>query len=251
MCAGQRVPFHEQLHFISAARIVLWYTDPMDKSYKKTVNYIRDRILDGTLRSGDRLPSERELAETLQSSRNSVREGLRVMENIGVVTSWHGSGNFISQNFDETMSELLSVMYFLKGIREDQVTEFRRSMEWEAMCLAVERISSSEKEEMLHHLKMLEAAQTEDERVLHDKAIHWILITASRNDFLITNYKALNDLMDRYIRFMRARIISGMNSHNLLAKAHRDFVEGVVEGDLDKGLHGLLEHFDYIKKYGG
>ena len=206
--------------------------------------------LNGHLRTGDRLPSERELAEVLGSSRNSVREGLRVLENLGVVTSCHGSGNFISLNFDETMSELLSFMYFLKGIREDQVTEFRRSMEWEAMYLAVERITIQEKEEMLGHLEKLEAVQTEDARVQHDKAIHEILIAASHNDFLITNYKALNNLMDRYIRSMRARIISGMNSHNMLAKAHRELVEGVVEGDLEKGLHGVLEHFRYIEVYG-
>lgn len=221
-----------------------------EKSYEKTVDYIKKELLNGHLRTGDRLPSERELAEVLGSSRNSVREGLRVLENLGVVTSCHGSGNFISLNFDETMSELLSFMYFLKGIREDQVTEFRRSMEWEAMYLAVERITIQEKEEMLGHLEKLEAVQTEDARVQHDKAIHEILIAASHNDFLITNYKALNNLMDRYIRSMRARIISGMNSHNMLAKAHRELVEGVVEGDLEKGLHGVLEHFRYIEVYG-
>ena len=221
-----------------------------EKSYEKTVDYIEEELLNGHLRTGDRLPSERELAEVLGSSRNSVREGLRVLENLGVVTSCHGSGNFISLNFDETMSELLSFMYFLKGIREDQVTEFRRSMEWEAMYLAVERITIQEKEEMLGHLEKLEAVQTEDARVQHDKAIHEILIAASHNDFLITNYKALNNLMDRYIRSMRARIISGMNSHNMLAKAHRELVEGVVEGDLEKGLHGVLEHFRYIEVYG-
>ena len=221
-----------------------------EKSYGKTVDYIKKELLNGHLRTGDCLPSERELAEVLGSSRNSVREGLRVLENLGVVTSCHGSGNFISLNFDETMSELLSFMYFLKGIREDQVTEFRRSMEWEAMYLAVERITIQEKEEMLGHLEKLEAVQTEDARVQHDKAIHEILIAASHNDFLITNYKALNNLMDRYIRSMRARIISGMNSHNMLAKAHRELVEGVVEGDLEKGLHGVLEHFRYIEVYG-
>ena len=162
-----------------------------EKSYEKTVDYIKKELLNGHLRTGDRLPSERELAEVLGSSRNSVREGLRVLENLGVVTSCHGSGKFISLNFDETMSELLSFMYFLKGIREDQVTEFRRSMEWEAMYLAVERITIQEKEEMLGHLEKLEAVQTEDARVQHDKAIHEILIAASHNDFLITNYKAL------------------------------------------------------------
>ena len=222
----------------------------MEKSFERIVQYVKNEILKGRLRPGDRLPSERELADTLGTSRNSVREGLRVLENIGVVTSHHGSGNFISLNFDETMTEQLSFMYFLKGIREDQVTEFRRSMEWEAMYLAVERITEDEKQEMLEHLKKLEAVQTESARVRHDKAIHEILVKASRNDFLITNYKALNNLMDRYIRSMRARIISGMNSHNMLARAHRDLVEGVVEGNLEKGLQGLLKHFQYIQEYG-
>ncbi len=222
----------------------------MEKSFERIVQYVKNEILKGRLRPGDRLPSERELADTLGTSRNSVREGLRVLENIGVVTSHHGSGNFISLNFDETMTEQLSFMYFLKGIREDQVTEFRRSMEWEAMYLAVERITEDEKQEMLEHLKKLEAVQTESARVRHDKAIHEILVKASRNDFLITNYRALNNLMDRYIRSMRARIIAGMNSHNMLAKAHRDLVEGVVEGNLEKGLQGLLKHFQYIQEYG-
>ena len=222
----------------------------MEKSFERIVQYVKNEILKGRLRPGDRLPSERELADTLGTSRNSVREGLRVLENIGVVTSHHGSGNFISLNFDETMTEQLSFMYFLKGIREDQVTEFRRSMEWEAMYLAVERITEDEKQEMLEHLKKLEAVQTESARVRHDKAIHEILVKASRNDFLITNYRALNNLMDRYIRSMRARIIAGMNSHNMLARAHRDLVEGVVEGNLEKGLQGLLKHFQYIQEYG-
>ena len=222
----------------------------MEKSFERIVQYVKTEILKGRLRPGDRLPSERELADTLGTSRNSVREGLRVLENIGVVTSHHGSGNFISLNFDETMTEQLSFMYFLKGIREDQVTEFRRSMEWEAMYLAVERITEDEKQEMLEHLKKLEAVQTESARVRHDKAIHEILVKASRNDFLITNYRALNNLMDRYIRSMRARIIAGMNSHNMLTKAHRDLVEGVVEGNLEKGLQGLLKHFQYIQEYG-
>ena len=220
------------------------------KLYEDIAARMIAQIHAGTLRPGDRLPSERELADALSTSRNSVREGLRVLENIGVVTSHHGSGNFISLNFDETMSELLSFMFFLKGIREDQVTEFRRSIEWESMYLAVERITEEEKKEMLLHLDKLETVQTESARVRHDKAIHQILVEASRNDFLITNYGALNNFLDRYIRSMRARIISGMNDHHMLAKANRDLVEGVVEGNLDKGLNGLLKHFEYIREYG-
>ncbi|MBQ2626219.1 MAG: FadR family transcriptional regulator, partial [Eubacterium sp.] len=94
----------------------------MEKSYEKVVQHVKDEILNGKLHPGDKLATERVLAEQLAVSRNSVREGLRILENIGVITSQQGSGNYISLNFDETMSEVLSFMYFLKGMDERQVT---------------------------------------------------------------------------------------------------------------------------------
>ena len=223
----------------------------MEKTYEKVVEYVKSEILSGRLKPGDRLPSERELAEKLRSSRNSVREGLRVLDNIGVVSSQHGSGNYISLNFDETMTEVLSFMYLLKGIHEDQLTEFRRSIEVEAYYLASERITDQQKAELKEHLDKLETVRTENARVRHDREIHQILVTASGNDFLITNYMALNNFIDRYIRSMRSRIINGMNDQHLLAKAHRDLVEGMLEGDLEKGISGLKRHFEYIRIYGG
>lgn len=223
----------------------------MEKTYEKVVEYVKSEILTGRLKPGDRLPSERELAEKLGSSRNSVREGLRVLDNIGIVTSQHGSGNYISLNFDETMTEVLSFMYLLKGIREDQLTEFRRSIEVESYYLAMDRVTDQQKKELMEHLEKLETVRTENARVRHDRAIHQILVTASGNDFLITNYMALNNIIDRYIRSMRSRIINGMNDQHMLAKAHRDLVEGIVEGNLEKGISGMRRHFDYIRIYGG
>ena len=221
----------------------------MEKSYEKVVQHVKDEILNGSLHPGDKLATERVLAEQLAVSRNSVREGLRILENIGVITSQQGSGNYISLNFDETMSEVLSFMYFLKGMDERQVTEFRRFIEREAMLLAVKRADREQKQRLMIHLDGLEKAITEQDRVLHDKGIHRILVEASRNDFLITNYQALTNLMDRYISSMRTRIILGMQSRNKLEYAHRKLVEGVVESNLEKGLAGLRDHFGYIEQY--
>ena len=221
----------------------------MEKSYERVVQYVKDEILAGRLRPGDKLATERVLAEQLSVSRNSVREGLRILENIGVISSQQGSGNYISLNFDETMSEVLSFMYFLKGMDERQVTEFRWFIEREAMLLAVKRADRKQKQRMMIHLDGLEKAITEENRVRHDKGIHRVLVEASRNDFLITNYQALTNLMDRYISSMRTRIISGMQSRNKLEYAHRVLVEGVVESDLEKGLTGLRDHFGYIEQY--
>ena len=117
------------------------------------------------------------------------------------------------------------------------------------MLLAVKRADRKQKQRMMIHLDGLEKAITEENRVLHDKGIHRVLVEASRNDFLITNYQALTNLMDRYISSMRTRIISGMQSRNKLEYAHRVLVEGVVESDLEKGLTGLRDHFGYIEQY--
>ena len=221
----------------------------MEKSYKKIVDYVKNEITAGKLKPGDKLMAERDLAEHLGMSRNSVREGLRLLENIGVLNSQQGSGNYIDLNFNETMTDVLSFMYLLKGIDLDQVTEYRLLIERDAMKLAVKRATEEQKIEIMDHLRGLEKAETEEERVVYDRALHETLVEASHNDFLITNYAALANLMDRYIQSMRLNIIIGMQSQNMLERTHRMLAEAVAESDYEKGTSGLETHFGYIEQY--
>lgn len=62
------------------------------KTHETVMTWIRTRLSDGSLRIGDRLPGERQLAEQFGVSRGSVREALRILEATGVVTSATGSG---------------------------------------------------------------------------------------------------------------------------------------------------------------
>lgn len=221
----------------------------MEKSYQKVIHYIKTNILEKKLVPGNRIPPERELAELLDTSRNSIREGLRILENMGVICSCQGAGNFIASNFDETLTEVMSFMYVLKDMDLDSITEFRYTLEWQAMKLAAGRATPEQKQKMLEHLKALETAGTEHMRVLHDKAIHYLLIETTKNDYMITNYKALTNIMDLYIPKMRGKIIEGMKREDLLGRAHRMLVEGVVEGNREKGMEGLELHFKYINQY--
>ena len=54
-----------------------------DKAYGKVILYVKDRIKAGDIKVGDKLPTERELSEMLNLSRNSVREALRTLDNMG------------------------------------------------------------------------------------------------------------------------------------------------------------------------
>lgn len=219
------------------------------KSYAKVNDYIWDKISRGELKLGDKLPPEREFAKILDISRNSVREGLRVLENVGVISSQQGAGNFISAQFEETLTNIMSFMFTLNGMHDNQITEFRYAIEWEAINLICGKLSDNIKEQLLLHLEQLENSDTEEEAIKQDKAIHYLLVEATNNDYMKTNYKALTQIINIYIPRLRGKIILGMKGDKELRNAHRDIVEGVVEGDLAKSMRGLHQHFQYIIQY--
>ena len=220
-----------------------------DKPYKLVIDHVRGQVLSGNLKPGERLPGERELAEQLGISRNSVREGLRILENMCVTSSTHGAGHYISLNFDEPMTETLSLIYTMKGMGRDDLTQFRWCLEREAMHLAVDYASEQQKILIGRHLEELLKAETEKERYEHDMALHMTLIEASRNDYLITTYRALTNVIESYIPVFRGKIIEGMKSNDKLEDAHRMLVMGVVNSDLRTGLEGLNRHFEYIRQF--
>ena len=220
-----------------------------EKPYQLVIDHVRGEILHGNLVPGDRLPGERELAEQLGISRNSVREGLRILENMGVTSSQHGAGHYISLNFDEPMTETLSLIYTMKGMGRDDLTQFRYCLEREAMHLAVDYASEQQKIIIGKHLEALLRAETEKDRYEHDMALHMTLIEASRNDYLITTYRALTNVIEDYIPVLRGKIIEGMKSNHKLEDTHRMLLMGVINSDLRTGLEGLSRHFEYIRQF--
>lgn len=220
-----------------------------EKSYIKVNKYIWNKIFTGELKIGDKLPAEREFANMLGLSRNSVREGIKILENMGVVSSQQGSGNFITGNFENIVEEILAFMYTLNGMKDSQITEFRYGLEWEAVNIITGKLSDSLKEEFLKYLHLLENSKSEEEAVIYDKKIHCLLIESTKNEYLKISYLALTKIMDIYIPRLRGAIISGMNSNTELRNAHRMIVEGVVEGDLEKSKKGIEMHFDYIQRF--
>ena len=220
-----------------------------EKPYQLVIDHVREEVLHGNLKPGDRLPGERELAEQLGVSRNSVREGLRILENMGVTSSQHGAGHYIALNFDEPMTEMLSLIYMMKGMGRDDLNQFRYCLEREAMHLAVDYASEQQKVMIGKHLEALLRAETEKDRYEHDMALHMTLIEASRNDYLITTYRALTNVIEDYIPVLRGKIIEGMKSNHKLEDTHRMLVMGVVNSDLRTGLEGLSRHFEYIRQF--
>ncbi|MGH9161454.1 MAG: FadR/GntR family transcriptional regulator, partial [Vicinamibacteraceae bacterium] len=82
-------------------------------------------ISEGTLRSGTRLPAERELAEQFHVSRSSLRQALKVLEIMGVVSQRVGDGTYINAGASSVLGEPLEFLILLNGISFHELMDAR------------------------------------------------------------------------------------------------------------------------------
>ena len=212
------------------------------------IDYIESNILDGHFEVGDKLPSERELSQMLSVSRNSVREGIRILEVIGVISSQHGIGNYIADHFDKTLVQVMTMMYALEKMTYNEIREFLYAVEFQAVVLAMDNISHEQIEKLKANLEMLENSADEEEQVMSDKMIHYTIVEASGNRLVMANYLALAKIMDNFIRETRSKIMTNERKSMTFQGIHRHLVEAICNRDLELGKRALDEHFVYICK---
>ncbi len=139
----------------------------------KIISQIRTAVLKGKLQPGDRLPSEKELAEQFQVSKQSLREAMRALEQIGLITlkKGIGGGAFIVEVNLEIVKESLTNYLYFKSLSIENLSEFRKLIEPYAAAKVAENINAKQLQELneLHrsaidHLKndqVFEASQDE------------------------------------------------------------------------------------------
>jgi GntR family transcriptional repressor for pyruvate dehydrogenase complex len=151
----------------------------------QVVNHIRSLIENGTLRSGDKIPPERELARLLKVSRASLRTGIGYLAAMGVMKVRHGVGTFVADGPPEFGKASFSLMGALHGFQSWQMFEARLILEGHLAALAAER----GKEE--HHTALAEevaeifaALESPADFLIHDVLFHRIVSQASGNPIL-------------------------------------------------------------------
>ena len=181
-------------------QIVKTLTDPIGK--KSVSEMVVQRILDlvkaGHLSAGDKLPSERDLAEQLDVSRPTVREALRALSILGVLEIRHGGGVYVTALNAE---ELLSPMDFFVSLNAQNMAElFDARIHFEPMLasLAAERLTDAALAR-LATLVAVQVADPEDADLFHDTDVefHKTILEASGNDFLSRFGKLLQVLGDQ------------------------------------------------------
>ncbi len=215
------------------------------KSYTRVIDYIKKQIMTGELKTGERLPSERELSEMLGLSRNSVREAIRTLDFMGVVSSQHGAGNYLTGNFENNLVESMSMMFLLNQISYRQISQLRRGLELQALMIAIDNATEQE----IKHLVQINAQlETQDEKnnIILDKQLHYNIAIASRNTLIINILQALSEVMDKFIADLRSEILANEESRKQLNDAHNEIVKSLIFKDKALGFNAINKHFAVI-----
>jgi len=197
------------------------------KVYEQVIDQIKEMIKDGTLKKGDKLPSERDLVEQLGVSRASIREALRVLEIIGLLDCRQGEGNFIKNNFDNGLFEPLSVMFMLNESKPEEIFELRKVIEVETAALAAKRITEEELEELYKLIEEMKNSESEDDRTKIDKKFHYTIAYASRNFLILNILNTISTLMDSFIKNAREEILKKHYDNDIINSQHKSICDAL------------------------
>jgi GntR family transcriptional repressor for pyruvate dehydrogenase complex len=155
------------------------------------LDFVKGAIADGTLKPGDQLPTEFEIAAALGISRTPVREAMRVLQTIGLLEITAGAGTFVRAGVTDSFSELYLFQTHLNRASVESLAEVRRIFEGACAELAAQRASASDLAAMRSAIDALEVLHHDPEASLDaivdtDLAFHRAVYDASGNPLLAT-----------------------------------------------------------------
>lgn len=219
-------------------------SDTPARTWRTVLQHVEQRLLDGELGPGDRLPSERDLAAGLGVGRSSVREAIRVLEVMGLIRTSTGSGPqagaIVIAAPGGGLSALLRLQVAAQGFPIADVVGTRLILEQAVvMALAGGAADTAEAHRLLDAMDAdLDAADF----LALDAQLHLTLAEASGNTVVSAMMTGLRDSIESYVRTGSAGIDDWTDMTARLRAEHRDIVRAIDEGRADAAAALVRDH---------
>ncbi len=224
--------------------------DPRKKSA-----YVAEQVLcaikDGTYRVGDKLPAERELAEQVGVSRNSVREALSALQIIGIIESRAGDGTYIRKSAGDRLEIGQALILVKEGKNLLEIWEARREIETSLVKLAIDRASPQAIDKIEVILgRMREATRAKDsvEYLSANRDFHVAIAEAADNPPLRNALCALMEIITQQL-LEKVNLGYVLESIEKSLNEHRDILGAIKDQDKEAGAKTMKVHFEELEKY--
>ncbi len=166
------------------------------KRYHDIIELFKEKIVNGDLVPGDKLPSEQEMVDQLGVSRTSIREAMKILEAIGVIKIRRGSGMFLASSTSSANLDPLIFNLILHSNEVDKLIEFRQYFEHMVVDLASNNCTQDDLHRIDSILREERKSQDIDPAKWTDLDIsfHRAILDCTRNPFAIELGRAVYEL---------------------------------------------------------
>lgn len=214
---------------------------------EEVVARLREKIHNGELKLGDRLPPERDLAKQLGVSRPTLRAGIRSLAAVGVLKSKQGAGTFVVQDDASPAldSNPLRLLASLHGLSSAEMFEARLLLEMAITGLAAERATSEHLAALAEELAEMFATLDEPEEYLvHDMRFHQLIAAASGNRIIT----ALMNMVASILFDVRSKTVHRAHDLKESAEMHRQIFRSIREGNIEAARNAMRDHLLLAQK---
>ena len=212
---------------------------------------LEKRILEGSLKPGDRLPPERELAAELGVSRPSLREAIQKLASKGMLQSRQGGGTYVTNRLESTFLDPWQEMLGAHPTLREDLLEFRRMLEGQAAEWAAERATDEDLTRLTQAFDaMNEAFEADDldRRSSADITFHQAIGEATHNALIGHLSAALLRLMQDNIRFNLGELSGIPAATSLLRSQHAAIHAAIVERRPAAARAAAETHIDFVRE---
>jgi GntR family transcriptional repressor for pyruvate dehydrogenase complex len=201
--------------------------------YLQVAEQIREAIFGGGLRPGERLPTERELAETFGASRASIREALRVLQAQGLIIGGGAPGPaVVTHDLETPAREALTTIVRLNGVELDDLIDLRCLLEMAALEQAARRQDPARLDEAREALAAMESPEIGIEAFdEEDVRFHVALVRASGNEAMHLVMLALREPVAAHLLEALRAQAGPRETLSRLAREHATILEAVEAGE--------------------
>ena len=222
-----------------------------EKLSQSVVRQIEQLILRGILRPGERLPSERDMAEKLGVSRPSLRDAIAELADSGLLVSRAGSGVFVAEVLGSAFSPALIRLFSTHDEAVFDYIGFRRDMEGLASERAAKLGSDTDLRLIDTIFRKMEAAHQKrdpsDEAQL-DAEFHMAIIEASHNVIMLHMLRSMFDLLREGVFYNRQVLFRNRMTREQLLDQHRAMNVALQARDPAGARAAVEAHLSYVEQ---
>lgn len=213
--------------------------------------HIENAIIEGTLRSGSRLPSERKLAEDFELSRPSVREVLQGIKAKGWIISKQGGGHYVSNQLQQEISEPLIKILAQNPDAQFDLLEFRRNIEGDCAYYAALRSNEVDIQSLkvtYNNLQLAYQNRNIEQESKADAEFHLMIAEISHNLIYLHIVKSLFDVLRNNMRSSIETMFDSNITREMLMRQHTAIYEGITSHNPTAAKEAALDHINYVEK---